>query len=121
MTLTTKKIMAWGDYGSESVTGQWSSNTYDRSDATEYVPMADFQIVKNAARLGLQMARANDLWNTAEAIMTALDNTVAAIPYIRADAPELVALVAAISSAHIPNEQQREAVQVALAKWEALQ
>ena len=41
--------------------------------------------------------------------------------YIRADAPELVALVAAISSAHIPNEQQREAVQVALAKWEALQ
>ena len=41
--------------------------------------------------------------------------------YIRADAPELVALVDAISSAHIPNEQQREAVQVAIAQWEALQ
>ena len=41
--------------------------------------------------------------------------------YIRADAPELVALVAAISSAHIPNEQQREAVQVALAQLEAMQ
>lgn len=39
-----KTIMAWGDYGPESVTGQWSANTYDREDAVEYVPAGSIGI-----------------------------------------------------------------------------
>ena len=35
-----KSIMVWGDYGPDSITGQWSANTYDRNDAVEYVPSA---------------------------------------------------------------------------------
>ena len=35
-----KSIMVWGDYGPDSITGQWSANTYDRDDAVEYVPAA---------------------------------------------------------------------------------
>ena len=81
MTEPTKTIMVWGDYGPDSVTGKWSSNTYDSADATEYVPMADFQRVNNAALLGLQMAQSNGLWNTAETIKEALR----ALPAAQAD------------------------------------
>ena len=37
-------IMAWGDYGPDSITGQWSANTYDREDAVEYVPAGSIWI-----------------------------------------------------------------------------
>ena len=31
------KIMAWGQFGDDSVTGQWSSNTYHNDNVVEYV------------------------------------------------------------------------------------
>lgn len=70
-----KSIMAWGDYGPESVTGRWSANTYDADDAVEYVLKSDFEKVRVAADLGLKMAEVNDLWNTAETIKAALTQT----------------------------------------------
>lgn len=32
-----KRIMAWGHFGDDSVTGQWSSNTYHNDNVVEYV------------------------------------------------------------------------------------
>lgn len=99
-----KSIMAWGDYGPESVTGRWSANTYDADDAVEYVLKSDFEKVRFAADLGLKMAEVNDLWNTAETIKAALTQTTDKEPA----QPDPVGWVCAIEQAVAVADAKRQ-------------
>jgi hypothetical protein len=67
-----KEVMCWHSYQSLDHIGTWATTRYPE-DAAPYVPKADFERVKAAAELGLAMAEANDLWNTAETIREALE------------------------------------------------
>lgn len=67
-----KEVMCWHGHHRLEHLGTWATTRYP-DDATPYVPKADFERVKAAAELGLKMAEANDLWNTAETIRDALD------------------------------------------------
>lgn len=69
-----KEVMCWHGQWPLAHAGTWATTRYP-ADAVPYVPKFDFDRVKAAAELGLQMAEANDLWNTAETIREALENT----------------------------------------------
>lgn len=69
-------VMIWRSVPTLSHVGTWATERYP-ADAVEYVQKSDFVRVRDAAVLGLQMAEANDLWNTAETIREALDNKAA--------------------------------------------
>lgn len=66
------EIMAWRHRPALWWLGSWATTRYPE-DAVAYVPKTDFERVKQAAELGLKMAEANDLWNTAETIREALE------------------------------------------------
>ena len=70
------EIIAWPSNvtsgGEFALTGSWGARRHYTDEAVSYVPKAAFDRVKAAAELGLQMAEANDLWNTAETIRQAL-------------------------------------------------
>lgn len=66
-----REIMAWRHRPELWWLGSWATTRYPE-DAISYVPKSEFDRVKAAAELGLQMAEANDLWNTAETIREAL-------------------------------------------------
>lgn len=64
-------IMVWYSTPNHDHHGTWSTTRYPEG-ATEYVSRIKFNRVLKAAQLGLDMAKANDLWNTAEAIARAI-------------------------------------------------
>ena len=66
-----KEVMCWHGQWPLAHAGTWATTRYP-DDAVAYVPKADFDRVKAAAELGLEMAKANDLWTTAEEIEQAL-------------------------------------------------
>jgi len=68
------KIMVWFGQWPLTWAGTWATTRYPE-DAEEYVPAARLAKVEAAARLGLEMAEANDLFNTAETIREALEQT----------------------------------------------
>ena len=71
MNKVPKKVMCWHSNPPLDHIGTWATTRYPE-DAVAYVPKADFDRVEAAAELGLKMAEANDLWNTAETIREAL-------------------------------------------------
>jgi len=71
MTDLPREVMCWRSDLPLYHVGTWATTRYP-ADAAAYVPKADFERVKSAAVLGLKMAEANDLWNTAETIREAL-------------------------------------------------
>ena len=66
-----KKIMCWNGRRILRHVGTWATTRYP-DNAVPYVPMTDYERVKSSSELGLEMAKANDLWNTAEEIEQAL-------------------------------------------------
>lgn len=66
-----REIMCWNDSASVTRAGTWATTRYPEY-AVAYVPKSDFDRLMSAADLGLKMAEANDLWNTAETILAAL-------------------------------------------------
>jgi len=72
MTNPPKEIMVWCSHEKMGHIGTWATTRYPE-DSVAYIPKSEFNKVKEAAELGLQMAEANDLWYTAEAIQEALD------------------------------------------------
>ena len=67
-------IMVWRHRPALWWLGSWTTTRYP-DEAVAYVPKADYERVKDAAELGLKMADANDLRNTAETIRDALKKT----------------------------------------------
>ena len=65
-------IMVWFGQWPLNWAGTWATKRY-QADAVAYVPKAKFDAVKAAAQLGLDMAKANRLINTAETIQDALE------------------------------------------------
>lgn len=65
------EIMVWHHRPELWWLGSWATTRYPE-DAKAYVPKDEFDRVKYAAVLGLQMAKANDLFKTAEHIAKAL-------------------------------------------------
>ena len=66
------EIMVWRGQWPLVHAGTWATTRYP-ADAVAYVPKADFDRVNEAAQLGLLMAKANDLYITAETIREALE------------------------------------------------
>ncbi|WP_339765073.1 hypothetical protein [uncultured Sulfitobacter sp.] len=67
----SSRIMVWRSTDTLSHVGTWSTTRYP-AEAEEYISLEEFNRMRDAAQLGLDMARANDLWNTAEEISSAL-------------------------------------------------
>ncbi|MDD9727192.1 hypothetical protein PVV74_17160 [Roseovarius sp. SK2] len=66
------EIMVWHHRPELWWLGSWATTRYPE-EAVSYVPKADFERMKHAAELGLEVARANGLNITAETIREALN------------------------------------------------
>lgn len=66
------EIMCWHSVQSLDHIGTWATTRYP-DEAAPYVPKSELERVRAAAELGLKMAEANGLWNTAETIREALE------------------------------------------------
>lgn len=66
-------VMVWHSSHTLDHLGTWSTTRYPEY-AKEYVPRAKFDRMQQASQLGLDMAKANDLWNTAETISRAISS-----------------------------------------------
>lgn len=78
MTKFPCEIMVWVSNPDLQHVGTWATTRYP-DDARAYVAKEIFDAVLAAAQLGLSMARANDLTNTADAIQEALDGSALVI------------------------------------------